>query len=293
MLICPFTKKKLRLLDDRELNQLNAGIEQGLFYFFDGVPVDFKLEKAYSANNQVYIYPVVENVVFLKKRTAIVQKNRTRNPHKRVIREVADAFYDEFGFKSSNSSAHLVVNETLPLQELDKLQSILPKSGKVFMSLAINDVDAIHHLMFEKKFDSLLHLDHSFHRLKALTGQLIEGTHYVLTDEGDLPIADKQIDAVLGHDFPDDDIRLQKLMYAELKRCLSPDSTVVFINDNDAASGIRDHYKSDKVTRNLLKLITPWKKQRLPSFHFYSINRNSSKEATSIKETSLRRQLSS
>ena len=296
MLVCPFTKKKLRLLDSRELEQLNTGIQQGNFYFYEGVPVNFTLKKAYSANNQIYIYPVVDEVVFLKKRTSIVPKNRTRNPHKRVLNDVADAFYEEFGFKPSRKSVglHQLMYEPLPLEQLNEFQTMLPKLGGTFISLAVNDVETTHHLIFGKKFDHHIHIDHSFARMKAVLGQLVEETLYILSDEGDLPLSDCSVDAVLASDFIEDGENFQKLSYTELKRNLKPHGVAIVLDDLENLSPIRNSYNADKFIRKLLRYFIPWKKQFPPSFHFHAVKRYLVGEGKlNLEEKSFRRQLSS
>ena len=95
--ICPFIWLELIELNKFELSLINSKISDGLYFYHHGAPVNTKLKKAFICNKRFYIYPVFEDMVYLKKLTAIVPKNRTLEANKRVSKDSAEAFYKEFG----------------------------------------------------------------------------------------------------------------------------------------------------------------------------------------------------
>lgn len=90
-LICPFTGRNLRLLSEAELSDVNAKIVTNELFFYPGAQVKKPLKRALVTEHQTYIYPILDNIILLKKETAIVAKNRTENYLKRVSDQIGRA----------------------------------------------------------------------------------------------------------------------------------------------------------------------------------------------------------
>ena len=65
-------------MNKRELSAVNDKITNGELYFYPGVPVEEHLKKALVTEHSTYVYPIFDEIICLKKETAIVPKNRTQ-----------------------------------------------------------------------------------------------------------------------------------------------------------------------------------------------------------------------
>jgi uncharacterized protein YbaR (Trm112 family) len=102
-LVCAFSRKPLRFMTEKELVTINAKLKEEQLFFYCGAPVNFELSAALVSETLVYVYPVIDDIVYLQKQTAIVSKNRTLNPLKRVDQREIDQFYIDFGFSEQVS----------------------------------------------------------------------------------------------------------------------------------------------------------------------------------------------
>ena len=78
------------------------------------MPVERPLELAFASSNYLYIYPVFNDVLYLKKDTAIVSKNRVQNPFHKIHQAEIDQFNSTYGLSDERT-----VDSTL-VDALDK-----------------------------------------------------------------------------------------------------------------------------------------------------------------------------
>lgn len=275
-LICPHTLKPLRLLSEEELANLHQRVEMKGLFFQVGVPLQFLPERAYISQNQVYIYLEIEGVILLQKKTAIVAKNRTQNPNKRVTENLTEAFYKELGITPEGAFAERKFNaeeDTLPDQEQRKvLNRLLPNSGVCLVTMGTSHVDPLHNLVFNTNFEAYLHLDHNMDRLRAVVNHLKRDTQYVFCDRDALPLDDVAVNALFAYSFLDDcEKEEQKALYQSLTRVLKPKSRSVILHKGNKTSHLQNAYKADRLSKKTKSLLAPWSKKMIPEIVFHNI----------------------
>ncbi len=266
-----------------ELAIANDKCSTGELYFHVGIPVDIKLKAAYTTDNHLHIFPVVDDILMLKKDTAISPKNRTKNPYLRVPERLVEDFYAQYPSlrkgKSTDAQMKEVHSQPLSNEQLLELKTLLPKSGECFMSAVTHDVDALHNLVFNTDFNHYLHIDFSFARLNAIRKDLKEGTLLVLCDIANLPFNESSIDALFSFDYINEyDKTDQATAYHELKRILKPGGCSVVLYDKDKPLHAQSHHKSDQRAKKAMGVLAPWKKKKVPTIHFHPVELNSHKD---------------
>lgn len=296
--ICPISDRPLRYLSENEVAVVNQKIASGQLYFYRGIQVEKEIKSGLVTENQTYMYPIVEDVVLLKKDTAITAKNRTKNPLLRVTDDLVEEFYQEFKVLRNGSTEGSTFQKDLHSQPLsnDKLmdlKALLPKSGECFMSAVTHYVDALHNLVFNAQFDHYLHIDFSLERLLAIRKDVKLGTIMVLCENANLPFAEDTVDALFSFDYINayekDD---QKIAYEELKRVLKSNGASVVLYDKDKPLYAQSQLKSDQLAKKTLGYIAPWRKKKLPSIHFHAVERNDTDSGGELLSPSLGGQLS-
>lgn len=297
-LICPFTGRKLRFLSDQELETVNERIGRGELYFHPGIQVVSKLTQAVVTEHQTYIYPVIDGVFYLKRETAIVAKNRTENYLKRISQSLIDAFEGKYGFnKSKEKEAKVQPDKVDALNPalIGSLRTKLSKRGKYFVSLCTNDIDALHNLVFETKYEQYIHVEFEFERLKSITADIKEKTVLILADNGKLPFEDGSLDALVSFDPINKYTKVdQKVIYSDFKRALNVDAASVVLYENDKPLHTKFLLGADKLSTTARGLVMPWKKVKIPTFHFEGINppRATGSSNEIVGQTSLNQQFS-
>ncbi len=297
-LVCPFTGKGLIELSKAELLQVNRQISDGILFFHHGAPVNVKLKKAFTTSSRTYIFPVFEEILFLKKVTAIVPKNRTKEPNKRTSQDSINEFYKEYGlgrkFKKDPADELNIQSNPISLEQLKDLSKLLPKSGKSFVSVVTHDIDSIHNLVFGRNFDQYIHMDFSFDRLRSVVGKLKKDTIYVLGDICDLPLKSDSVDAMFSFDYINKyEKEEQKETYEELKRSMLADGVSVLMYDKNLPLHAKSRYVSDQRAHKAMKVVTPWKKTKSSNFYFYPVGQDNNQEHLNfVMKTSLRSQFS-
>lgn len=296
--ICPISNRPLRYLSENEIAVVNQKISSGQLYFYKGIQVENEIQSGLITENQTYMYPIVEEVVLLKKDTAITAKNRTKNPLLRVTEDLVEEFFQDFNLLRKNhpvtSSFHKDLHsQPLSNDQLMQLKALLPKEGECFMSAVTHDVDALHNLVFNAHFDHYLHIDFSIDRLLAIRKEVKEGTVLVLCENANLPFAEDTVDALFSFDYINayekDD---QKVAYEELKRVLKSNGASVVLYDKNKPLYAQSHLKSDQFAKKTLGYIAPWKKRKLPAIHFHAVERNDSDGGGELLSPSLGGQFS-
>ncbi|MHA7101165.1 class I SAM-dependent methyltransferase [Roseivirga pacifica] len=291
---CPFTSRQLKPLSVAELVTVNAQVAQNQLCFYSGVPVRFKLEKAYASDNHLYIYPVIDDILLLQKDTAVVAKNRTENPFLRVSEHKVEEFYSAFNFSGDKAVVASPSTKPLATEELKSLKNLLPKSGSCFLSAFSEHADSILNLEFGTQFDHYVHLDYNIDRIRSVKEQLSAKTIYVLAEMNDLPFADASIDAFFSFDFINNyEKDFQHMAYDELKRALSPSGASVVLYDKAKPMHAGAKRKNELLSKKALSYVAPWKKVKVPTIHFHPMSDASNSNATNVvAKTSLGRQLS-
>ena len=295
--ICPFTGKGLIELSQDEIKQINCRIDDGSLFFYCGVPVERRLEKAFISGNRSYIYPVFDDIIFLKKRTAIVARNRTKEPNKRVENDFIEVFNEEFGLNVNRDERQdTLIEDRAPIDfaELEDLGKLIPRTGKSFVSFATHDIDLMHNLVFGTNFDHYLHFDYEIQRLKQVVGRLKSDTLYVLADMDSLPLKTGVVDAMFSFDMINDhDKSFQQKAYTELKRSMNDKGASIVFYDVTKPLHVKLYQKIDTAKQIGVRLITPWKKTLVADIYFYPTGSSSTSNHESfIGKTSLGRQFS-
>lgn len=299
LLICPFSGKPLRRLEEKELTILNERIEQGQFLHYSGITVDRKLVSAYTNPTTTYIFPVFDGIVFLKKDTAITSKGRTLNPHIRIREDKIKLFYDIYPLLSSSSREEQLVEDTnselLSPEEVKELKQLLPKSGHCFLSAVSHDVDAIYNLRFNTRFEQYIHIDFSLQRLRTIQSELGSDTLFVLCDVLDLPFGEGSINALFSFDLINMyDKKVQNKAYEEIKRVMTPDGFSVLTYEEGKPLHARVSQKIDKISSKAKGLLAPWSKQKKSQVYFHPVKSTFQKDfSTSLSTSHLNRQFSS
>ncbi|WP_082794032.1 class I SAM-dependent methyltransferase [Roseivirga seohaensis] len=277
LMVCPFTKKSLRLMTEKELISLNTQIKHGDLFFYPGAPVNIEVKAALVTSHLTHIYPIIDNISYLQRRTAIVSKNRTANHLKRVPQEEIDQFYRDYGFGEGNAiekPTKELKSNPISQEKVTQLARLLPKGGEYFMSVVTHDVDSIHNLTYGRSFKYYFHMDFSLSRLMAIKDELPGETILVLGDVDHLPFDNNSVDALFSFDYINNyDKEVQEMAYEELKRCLKPDGVSIMLYDNSKPMHASSQLKSDQRSKRALGVIAPWKKIKLPNIFFYPIHK--------------------
>ncbi|HEY9116360.1 MAG TPA: methyltransferase domain-containing protein [Roseivirga sp.] len=255
---------------------VNERMKHGEFYHHQGVVANCELKRALTSGNQLYIFPIIDDIILLKKATAITAKSRTANPFLRVDALSKQLFYAEFPClrieKTEVNYKKELKSQPLSNEELLELRTLLPKSGETFMSIVTHDIDALHNLVFNTNYDRYLHLDFSWSRLSAIKTDLKKGSILVLSDEDKFPFEESSIDALFSFDYINESDRIdQSLAYQELKRILKPDSQSIVLYDKDKPMFVQNQQKNDNFSNKALSILAPWKKRKVPSIYFHPV----------------------
>lgn len=295
-LICPFTGRKLRFLSEQELDTVNERIGRGELYFHPGIQVASRLTQAVVTEHQTYIYPVIDGVFYLKRETAIVAKNRTENYLKRISQSLVDSFEAKYGFNSAKeikTQPNMV--DALNPALIGSLRTKLSKRGKYFVSLCTNDIDALHNLVFETKYEQYIHVEFEFEKLKSIAAEIKDKTILILADNGKLPFENESLDALVSFDPINKYNKAdQKVIYADFKRALNSGAASVVLYENDKPLHTKFLLGADKLSTTARGLVMPWKKVKIPTFHFEGINppRATGSSNEIVGQTSLNQQFS-
>lgn len=270
-IICPFTSKALQSLGDAELTAINNRIDRGELFFQSGVPLGFKLTKAFMSSNRLYIYAELDGILLMQKQTAIVERNLTANPLKRTSESDITNFYQNLGLRKDGgflaTQAQLPDEPNLSEAEWRHLFSMLNKQGRCLVTATTARVDELHNLSFGTNYQSHIHIDHNINRLRCVNGKLGTNTHYALCDVDVMPFDEKCVDGYFSfNSFGAESKELQKEIYTSLKLVLKSGTNAICLVDANNKNHAQAQYKSDVLSGKL----KPWKKQSLPQFYFYS-----------------------
>lgn len=269
VLVCPFSFKALEPLSQDELTAINTRIGKGELFFQSGIPLGFPLQRAFVSSNRVYIYAEIDGVLLLKKSTAIVEKNRVKNPLVRIKPAEVANFHNSLGLTAEGvfTAPHddLPAEPNLNSDQLRSLYSRLNKKGSHLVTAATADVDELHNLVFGLNYDCHTHVDHNLNRLKRIKGKLEVKTQYVLCDPEIMPFDQYSVDGFFTFNGIEDGVKgVQQDIYASLKKVLNPEASCVFLVDEQEKNYLASFYKSDLRSAKL----KPWKKSSLPKLYF-------------------------
>ena len=206
-LVCPFTQRALQQLSDKELEVINSKIDQGQLLFHSGSPVNLPIRKAYSTSQYLHVYPVIDGVLFLKKETAIVAKNRVQNPHHRRSNEELDAFYQSYALGSFELSEYKS-ERSLELPALTQLRDYLPKALELVVTYGSGSADDVLNLLYQKGARTHIHCDSDYQRLSHVVQDLPDSTIACLIDLEHLPFKAQRMDALHYIGRPEMDMKM-------------------------------------------------------------------------------------
>lgn len=270
--ICPFTKDPLELLSEADLSLLNKKIEAEQLFFQQGVPIDFKVNKAYVSANRVYVYPVMEDILMLQKQMAIVDRNQTAHPTRRIREADVVTFHKTMGFgldgKFVKRDATNVAEPVLTPDTLEYLYRRLDQQGGTLVTMATRHVEWLRQLVLALDYQEHIHLDDDPDRLRSVVGQLSPQTKYVLCDSSYFPLRKHCIDGFFGFSYQHFDSKTaQQECYESLKLALNPEKHHVCLVDKSMKKGLQAAYNADLIASRF-KL---WKKTPLPRIHFEAL----------------------
>lgn len=285
-LVCPFSNKSLRKMSDNELTSLQFRVEENQMFFYSGAPVNIPIEEALITENHLYIYPVIDGIIYLQKQTAIVARNRIANPLRRTPKEEIDSFYQTYGFgKGTGTASVLEKKADKPIEE-DKVKEFayrLPKKGSCFLSVVTCNVDSIHNLAYGRDFTQRFHMDASLDSLRARQSDLPKDTTLVLGDVDSLPFKDDSIDALVSFDYLNNhEKEVQTSAYEELKRCLSKEGVSIMLYDSLKPLYAKNQLKADQLSKKALGMVAPWKRVKVPNIIFHPVGNTSSGSASNF-----------
>lgn len=269
--ICPFTKKGLRLLSEHELAMINNKCERQELLFYSGVPVNFEIQQAFVSTNFLYIYPVHEGVVLLKKATSIVSGNRIEHPFLARDQKKVEDFYQAYGFQDEGRKA-IEGNAILEDAIKDEVRNYLPKQGETLISANANSASDVLNLVYGCQYQYHIHLDHDLERLRAVQGSLERTSTQVLCDQVFLPLQSASVASFIDLDLNNAlDKSDQVALYKEMTRVLSATGVCVKLYSDSKNFEFKKLLAADKLAKKAKNLLKPWKTQEYPSMYFIQI----------------------
>lgn len=232
------------------------------------MPVEKPLELAFASSNYLYIYPVFNDVLYLKKDTAIVSKNRVQNPFHKIHQAEIDQFNSTYGLSDERTVDSTLV-DALDKTLRDQITDKLSKSGDVFITANAHTVDDIHNITYGFSYDTFLYFDHQLERLQKIKTELPNETVKVFIDKATVPVESNCVQAFVDFekaDFLEKDE--QVTLYNELKRVLAIDGASVKLYRDQKNLTLKKLLKADLRAVKAKNMLTPWKKQKLPFMYF-------------------------
>jgi hypothetical protein len=269
---CPFTQKPLRQLDDDELKIVNQKILDSELYFFEGALCDRPLTKAYATDQMLYIYPVIDSVLFLKRETAIVAKNRIEYPHHRRDKSDDAKFYTNYFFLSSTDFSEPKTVSSLTKDELDSFKSKMPKDFKYLMTANATSADDIINLGYGGHMTVHFHLDTDLKRLKAVGSSLPDHIQLALLDLDHIPLQRDVVDIFINLEPIDHFSDLIQLdFYNQMKKLMG--KRAVLLSSYHLIDRVRavKKLKADILKLKAMRLFRPWSKSHMPRMYFIEI----------------------
>ncbi|MEW6715906.1 MAG: class I SAM-dependent methyltransferase [Chloroflexota bacterium] len=243
LLRCPITSGTLRKISSREIEELNHQIALGKLTHYDGTFVSESLESGFISSDNLYVYPVIDDIVVLLKHLAIVLVGRESDPthtlreEKRVVRN----FYDQIGWKEGEGVKNVFV-DALRYEDLRpvsqeyihrchlRVKKYLKPEGQYLLDVASGAVQYPEYLRYSHGYEYRICVDISLLALKEAKKKVGGRGIYVLADVTNLPIQDNVIDGVVSlhtiYHIPEDE---QGKAVQELYRVLRPGSSAVIV----------------------------------------------------------------
>lgn len=274
-LTCLFTQEPLRLLNETELGVVNEKIANNELCFFEGSPCYQPLKKAYSTNQYLHIYPEIDGILYLKKASTVVSKNRVEFPLHRRDKTENDLFYRSLGFVEDTSTLNNKKVIRLSNQELKDFKSRLRKKVDLLFTSNAASVDDILNLTYGMNIKSHIHADHDLVRLRAIQTNIPQHVTSILIDQDHIPVSSDQIDSFVNFE-PIDLMEKERQLsfYHLLKSVLTFNGIMVSAYDLRSNLYLEKQLLSDIRKKNALSFITPWKKSFLPKMYFIEVGQS-------------------
>lgn len=293
VVVCPLTGKRLSPLTEQDLSGLNKRIANNELFFRVGVPLKFPIQAGYISHDRVYVYAVLEGVLLLQKQTAVVERNRTVYPQRRISKGAVEAFYQELGLAGdgtfTNGQVEALPEPVITSEQMKSVASAIDKQGSCLITANTSLSDELRNLIFGRNFQHHLHIDHDINRLRRIKGELASNTRYILCDPEVVPVANDAVDSYCSFNTNSNEPKeVQVELYNALKQILKNQGTAVCLLDEVARNYMTSSFKADSLSARL----KPWKKNALPGFRFYKVGYMASGRSVVSDERSFGSQLS-
>lgn len=292
-LFCPFTKRELHLLSDEELAVVNEKIANRELSFHFGVPANLPLKRAYSTKQYLYVFPVIDGVLFMKKETAITAKNRVKDPLQRISIEVQEAFYKKYNIGKSQVVAHENERQLLD-EELEIFRSRLPKTQELVVTANASSADDVSNLLYEKGVGHHIHIDHDLNRLRSIQHNFNASTDIALIDNYSLPFYNDVINSLVNFEPLEElDKKDQKDLFKWIKANMNKHSVFITACKVKNKLPFKNQLRNGIISEKALKMIRPWIGSKLPLMFFCEIKggRSSDSLLFTDNQASLSRQM--
>ncbi|MBS1667871.1 MAG: class I SAM-dependent methyltransferase [Bacteroidetes bacterium] len=242
ILKCPSSGSNLHAAEDATIKDLNQKIETGEIFQADGNPFKGTLEKALVSDDGNYIYPIINDIILLRKDLALVKQkgNLAQNSISDEKKLVQD-FYNNRGWFTDEAGNYedAVIFEDLRdvskeyLKKChDRVSRFLNPSGKYMLDAASGALQYDDYLQYSENFKYRVCVDLSFQALREVKKKLGDKSLCVLCDMTNMPFKDNVMDGFVSlntiYHIPKDE---QALAIKELYRLLSVKGKGVVVYD--------------------------------------------------------------
>jgi len=282
------------LLENEGLDRINQKILAGEFFHYSGIPFRHQLQKAYTSSNSLYIYPVINGVVLMKKELAIVPKNRVENPFLKVTDSAIEDFNTKYNFDSLDNELKEEVESTDDNHLIKSAKERIERSGKVLVTANSSSSGALLNLSYGLNYEFHYHIDFDFDRIHQVQMDLPDSIVLVLGDREYISFDSDVVDTMCDFAPANTLTKVgQTNYYNELKRVLREDGISVTAYSDLKSLALKKLLNKDIRSLKALKVISPWKKVKLPKLYFIGITTNQPmpEEQLTVKKAKFSNQL--
>lgn len=239
---CPVTGSALRMIEEKELRQINAKIAADKLWQADGSPMKHLLEKALSNEDGSFVYPVAEGIVLLLKELAVVHSiDKAVQININTDKQKVKDFYDYKGWVTDSKGNYEDAVLYEDLREVsssylkkchDRVSRYLNASGNYMLDAASGALQFDDYLQYSANYNYRVCVDFSFKALTEAKRKLGARGIYVLCDMTNMPFKDGVMGGFVSlntiYHIPKDE---QVLAIKELYRVLAPGCRGIVVYD--------------------------------------------------------------
>jgi ubiquinone/menaquinone biosynthesis C-methylase UbiE/uncharacterized protein YbaR (Trm112 family) len=208
ILKCPITDTDLRLLNEKEITDINdkAGNEQ--LWQVDGQAVTASIQTGLISSDGNYLYPILNGIAILLKDLAIVD-NRSKILQENLSADklLVKNFYDEKGWFTNEEGDYedAVIYEDLRdvskdyLKKChDRVSRYLNPTGTYMLDAASGALQFDDYLQYSENYTYRVCVDFSFQALTEAKKKLGDKGIYILADMTNMPFKDNVMDGFVS-----------------------------------------------------------------------------------------------